>query len=121
MRRFAAIAASMAALAFASVDALAFQEMPAPSPAEASEGAPQNVPPVDPLQLGTPGTAAAAQKSDRGGLKLFRYTLMPMLNFGLDVLYGQDQQQLQLQGQRAPNLLEENGDVSVLGKVKRRF
>jgi hypothetical protein len=43
---------------------------------------------------------------------------MPKLNFGLDVLYGQDEQQLQFKG---PSTVEENGDVSVLGKVKRRF
>jgi hypothetical protein len=120
MRRVAAIAASMAALVFAGADALAFQEMPAPPPVEASESAPPNVPQIDPLYLGTPGKAEAAQNSEQGGLKLFGYTLMPELNFGLDVLYGQDQQQLQLQGQGSSQL-EENGDVSVLGKVKRRF
>jgi hypothetical protein len=51
-------------------------------------------------------------------VNVFGYNLFPKLDFGLDVLYGQDQQQLELQG---PTTLEENGDVTVLGKVKRRF
>jgi hypothetical protein len=118
MLRLAAIAALMAALSLGSGQALAFQEMPAPPPAEPSQAAPQNVLQADPLQLGTPGTGQPAPKADQGGLKVFGYTLLPKLDFGLDVLYGQDQQQLQLQ---APSTLEENGDVSVLGKVKRRF
>ena len=72
------------------------------------------------IQLGTPaGAAAPAEK--QGGLKLFGYTVLPKLDFGLDVLYGQDQQQLQLGAPDNPDTLEENGDVSVLGKVKRRF
>jgi hypothetical protein len=48
--------------------------------------------------------------------------VLPKLNFGLDVLYGQDerQQQLQLGGTQNLDSFEQN-DVSVLGKVKRRF
>ena len=72
------------------------------------------------LQLGTPA-GVAAPKEKQGGLNLFGYTVLPKLNFGLDVLYGQDQQQLQLGAPDNLDTLEENGDVSVLGKVKRRF
>jgi hypothetical protein len=120
MRRLAAIAGLTAALSLGGAQAFAFQEMPAAAPAETSQATPQAVPPAEPLKLGTPGVAAASPQGGGGGIKLFGYTLMPKLDFGLDVLYGQDQQQLQLQGQ-APSMLEENGDVSVLGKVKRRF
>jgi hypothetical protein len=121
MNRVAAIAALLAALAFAGGEALAFQEMPAPPPAGESQNAPQQAAPqVDPLQVGTPGTAQPSPKSDQGGLKMFGYTVLPKLNFGLDVLYGKDEQQLQL-GSQGPSTLEENGDISVLGKVKRRF
>ena len=81
---------------------------------------PQAAPPTAALQLGTPGGVAAPQQ-DRGGLNLFGYTVLPKLNFGLDVLYGQDQQQLQLGPTDTLGTLEENGDVTVLGKVKRRF
>ena len=114
MRGLLAIAGLTAALSFGSAPALAFQETPAPPPAEV----PQAVPPADALQLGTPGAAQTDPQADRKGLKLFGYTVLPKLDFGLDVLYGQDQQQLELQG---PTTLEENGDVTVLGKVKRRF
>ena len=54
-------------------------------------------------------------------MNLFGWTVLPKLNFGLDVLYGQDQQRLQLGNPDNLGTLEENGDVSVLGKVKRRF
>jgi hypothetical protein len=104
----------MMALSIGSDPALAFQEMPAPPPAEI----PQTAPPADALKLGSPGTAVTAPGADHGGLTLFGYTFLPKLDFGLDVLYAQDPQQLQLQG---PTTLEENGDVTVLGKVKRRF
>jgi hypothetical protein len=113
MRRLFAIAGLTAALSFGSGQALAFQEEKSPPP-EASEAAPQ----ASALQLGTPATAEGGAQADSQGLKLFGYTVLPKLDFGLDVLYGQDQEQLQLQG---PTTLEENGDVTVLGKVKRHF
>jgi hypothetical protein len=103
----------LAALSLGSAPAFAFQETPVPPPANET---PQAPPPAA-LQLGNPSGAAAPQEGN-GGLKLFGYTVLPKLNFGLDVLYGDDQQQLDLQG---PTTLDENGDVSVLGKVKRRF
>jgi hypothetical protein len=80
---------------------------------------PQVTPPVEALQLGSPA-GAGAPKEKQGGLNLFGYTVLPKLNFGLDVLYGQDQQ-LQLGAPDSLDTLEEKGDVSVLGKVKRRF
>jgi hypothetical protein len=112
MRRLAAIVGVAAALAFGSGQALAFQEEK-PPPEEAAAQVPLQAPA---MQLGTPADANA--QADPKGLKLFGYTVLPKLNFGLDVLYGQDEEQLQLQG---PTTLEENDDVTVLGKVKRRF
>jgi hypothetical protein len=117
MRKLAAIAIGMAALSFGGGHALAFQEMPAPPAAEESSAAPE----APAFQLGTPGAAQANAETERGGINLFGYKVLPKLDFGLDVLYGQDQQQLQLGGSGDPDSLEENGDVSVLGKVKRRF
>jgi len=125
MRRRAALAALLAALAFAGSNALAFQEVPPAPSVEPSDGPAghrgETTPQSDSLRLGTPQASEIA-KPEQGGLELFGYTLMPNLNFGLDLLYGQDgqQQQLQLQG-KDQNLPLENGDVSVLGKVKRRF
>jgi hypothetical protein len=118
MRRSIAIAGLMAALSFGGAPAFAFQETPVP-PASPNE-APQAPPPVEALQLGSPA-GAVAPKEKPGGLNLFGYTVLPKLNFGLDVLYGQDQQQLPLGAPDNSSTLEENGDVSVLGKVKRRF
>ena len=118
MRRLIAIPGLVVALSFGAAPAFAFQETPVP-PASPSE-APQATPPVEALQLGTPA-AAAAPHEKQGGLHLFGWTVLPKLNFGLDVLYGQDQQQLQLGTTDSLGTLEENGDVSVLGKVKRRF
>ena len=116
MRRSFAIAGLMAALSLGGGPVLAFKETPAPPPVAATEGAPQANPPA--MQLGNPG-AAADPEADRKGLKVFGYSILPKLDFGLDLLYGQEQQPLELQGQGST--LEENGDVTVLGKVKRRF
>jgi hypothetical protein len=118
MRRSIAIAGLMAALSFGGAPAFAFQETPVP-PATPGD-APQAAPPAPALQLGTPAAPAAPQEK-QGGLNLFGYTVLPKLNFGLDVLYGQDQTQLQLGAPDSLDTLEENGDVGVLGKVKRRF
>ena len=115
MRRLIAIAGLMAALSFGGAPALAFQETPIPPPADIPQASPPAKTPA--LQLGSPDAAANPQ-ADRKGVNVFGYNLFPKLDFGLDVLYGQDQQQLELQG---PTTLEENGDVTVLGKVKRRF
>ena len=118
MRRPIAIAGLMAALCFGAAPAFAFQETPVP-PATPSE-APQVTPPVEAFQLGTPAGIAAPNEK-QGGLNLFGYTVLPKLNFGLDVLYGQDQPQFQLGAPDNLDTLEESDDVSVLGKVKRRF
>lgn len=111
MRRSALIA-GLLALSLGSVPAFAFQEMPEPPPADMPAATPQ----AEALQLGTPG--GTAPETEEGGLSLFGYTVLPKFDFSVDTLYAQDQQQLDLQG---PAIIEENGDVTVLGKVKRRF
>jgi len=116
MWRSFAIAGFVAAFSLGTGPALAFQETPAPPP-EATQGTSQANPPA--LQVGTPGTAAAQPDAGSGGLKMFGYTIMPKLNFGLELLYGQEQQQMDLQ--QGSILEDENQDVTVLGKVKRRF
>lgn len=111
MRRSALIAGLLLSLGSAPV--LAFQEMPEPPPADMPSPTSQG----EALQLGTPG-GATAPEAEEGGLSLFGYTVLPKFDFSVDTLYGQDQQQLDLGG---PAIIEENGDVTVLGKVKRRF
>jgi hypothetical protein len=118
MLRVCAFAGLMAMLSLGSTPVLAFQETPVP-PAEGQEAAPAPQAAAPSLQLANPGTAPVTPADKQGGIKVFGYTLLPKLNFGLDVLYGQDEQQLQMQ--QGPTALDENGDVSVLGKVKRRF
>ena len=95
MRRSVAIASVLAALSFGSVPAFAFQETPVP-PARPRRCR-------NPLRRSTPSNSAlpappAPPKTSRADFKLFGYTVLPKLNFGLDVLYGEDEQQLQLQG-----------------------
>ncbi len=114
MRRQIAIAALIAALPLGSAPAFAFQEQPVPS--AAAEATPQAK--TAPLQLATPGVTAD-QKKDTGGLKIFGHNLFPKLDFGLELLYGQDEQQLQLE--QGPTFDDTQQDVTVLGKVKRHF
>jgi hypothetical protein len=111
--RSSAVINGLMALSLGSLPALAFQEMPEPPPADIPAATPQ----PGALQLGTPA-GETAPATEEGGLNLFGYNVLPKFDFGLDVHYGQDQQQLELQG---PDTLDENGDVTVLGKVKRRF
>jgi hypothetical protein len=102
----------LVALSLGGAPAFAFQEMPEPPPADVPGLTSQ----AGALQLGTPG-GGTAPEAEEGGLSMFGYTVLPKFDFGLDVMYGQDQQQLDLQGP----VIEDDGDVSVLGKVKRRF
>ena len=90
-----------------------------PPPAEAQE-APKAK--QQPMKLGTP-TDALQPEAESGGLFGFgllpKLNPFPKLNFGLDVLYGDKQEQLELQQQGSK--ADEGGDVSVVGKIKRRF
>src|SRR4029453_9820106 len=104
MRRSVVIA-GLVALSLGSAPALAFQEMLEPPPADIPAGTPQ----IGPLQLGAPG-GEAAPKTEEGGLSMFGYTVLPKFDFGLDVMYGQAHQTLDLQG---PITDEESGDVTV--------
>ncbi len=115
MRRPFAIAGVMAALSIGAGPALAFQQAPEAPPAEVTEAAPPSKAPA--LQVGNPNAPADASTASKG-VKLFGYSILPKLDFGLELLYGQEQEQLQLQ--QGPTF-EEYEDVTVLGKVKRRF
>src|SRR5262250_2567298 len=122
MRKMLVLAGLVAALSLGSGKAFAFQEQPVPpTTGEEAEQSTQADASAMALQLGSPNASPAAPKTDGGGLNLFGYTVLPKLNFGLDVMYGQDKQELQLGGDTDDlGTLDENGDVTVLGKVKRR-
>lgn len=120
MRGFRAISAgALAVLLTASGSAFAFQETPAAPPPEADQAtrqaAPQAVPPA--VQLQTPGVDTEQGAEQTGAV--FNFGFLPKLDFGLEVLYGdQHQQPLELQPGTFP---EDTQDVTVVGKVKRRF
>ena len=116
MRKLCAILGVMAALSFGAGSALAFQETPAPPPAAAAEGVPQAKTPPG-LHVGNPSAPADPDTVPKG-VKMFGYSILPKLDFGLELLYGQEQEQLPLQ--QGPTF-EEYEDITVLGKVKRRF
>ena len=76
MRNALGMAALMAALSFGSGQALAFQETPAPPPAEVPQAQTAD---TLALQLGTPNAVPAAPKAESGGLNLFGYSVLPKL------------------------------------------
>lgn len=123
MRRSLTIAGLLAAALLGAGPAFAFQETPAAPPAEAPDAPRANAQTMPPaMKLGTPVDALQPESEDKG---LFGFGLLPKLNpfqklnFGLDVLYGDKEQQVELPQTGAK--AEEGGDVSVVGKVKRRF
>lgn len=84
---------------------VAFQEMPEPPPQE-------DAPALQPsLQLQDQGHAA-----ESGPQKVFNFDILPRLDLGLELLYGNKQQ-----GEDQDAIADETGEVTVLGKVKRRF
>ena len=112
-RLCAAIAGLTIGLSYGtSVPAMAFQEIPVPPPDASSA---QAMPALPPLALGEPAIPTEPPKAEQ--MDVFGYTV-PKLDFGLELLYGQDAQHLDLEG--PPPALEDN-DVSVLGKIRRRF
>jgi len=110
-----AIAGLLTGLLLGATPAFSFQETPLP---QASDSEPSAEITTPAMLLGTPDSPADP-KSERKGLKLFGYKVFPKLNFGLDVLYGEETQQSEQQPN--PPTIEENDDVSVLGKIKRLF
>ncbi len=117
MRRQLTSLGLIAALSLGSAPAFAFQEEPAPPPPPAGAEAPQAK--TAPLELADPA-ATPSEKPDNGGVHVFGHTILPKLNFGLELLYGEDEPQLQLQQQSGPSF-DDSQDVTVLGKVKRHF
>jgi hypothetical protein len=114
MQTHLVIAGLITALFGSVAPAFAFQETPAPPPEPVTQ-APQAK--TTPLQLGMPGVSAD-QSADSGGVKMFGYSILPKLDFGLELLYGEDDKELQIQQGLSS---DESQDVTVLGKVKRHF
>ena len=70
------------------------------------------------MQMQTPATApASAQPAEKSGAKVLGFSILPKMDFGLELLYSQQPMELQ----QATPLQEDNEDLTVLGKVKRHF
>ncbi len=96
--------------------AVAFEQTPDAPPAAAAPAA--ATPPAPTAQLGTPAAGVAQPAPAPSGAKVFGFGILPKLDFGLELLYGDKQQQdLQLQ----QGTLPDDNDVTVLGKFKRHF
>ena len=118
MRRFCGLSiGAMAALLALTSPVFAFEELPPAPPPEAGEtapAAPQVAPPT--FQFQTPGTGIELG-ADNQAAEVFSFGILPKLDFGLELLYSDRQPELE-----QPGLLpEEAQDITVMGKVKRRF
>jgi hypothetical protein len=116
MRIGALSAGVIAFLLLGAGPALAFEE---------TREAPPAVLPVAPdakapaMQLQTPApTQAPAPTTEKSGTKLFGFSILPKLDFGLELLYSEPQA-MDLQQGSTPT--DDNEDLTVLGKVKRHF
>jgi hypothetical protein len=115
-------APAIAALLLSAGPALAFQEEAAAPVPEAAGVAPEATQPTQDgaapnLQLQAP-PSAAPESSEKKGAKIFGFNLLPKLDFGLELLYSNQPSEIQ---QLPQTQLEEQNDLTVLGKVKRHF
>ena len=115
MRIGALSAGVIAFLLLGAGSALAFEETreapPAVSPVVPDAKAPA-------MQLQTPAPAQApAPTTEKSGAKVFGFSILPKLDFGLELLYSEPQAMDLQQG----TTTDDNEDLTVLGKVKRQF
>jgi hypothetical protein len=116
MRIGALSAGIVATLVLGAEPVLAFEET-----TEAPPGALQVAPDAkDPaMQLQTPTPAQPPVPStEKSGTKLFGFSLLPKLDFGLELLYGEPRAMGLEQGGPSE---DKNDDLTVLGKIKRQF
>jgi hypothetical protein len=115
MRKPLAVLTGVTALLLAG-PASAFEQTPDAPPPAAAQAAPPAKPPT--AQLATSAAGVAQPAPAPSGAKVFGFGILPKLNFGLELLYGDKQQQdLELQ----QGALPDDNDVTVLGKFKRQF
>ena len=113
MRLRTAIGLTMTVLLVGTVSALAFQQEQAPPMEEPARLAPSDNDPG--LALGAPAGKEAGKKEGGG---IFGFGIWSKLNFGLDLLYSEQPEELQ---ESSGTVEEEQDDVSVLAKIKRLF
>ena len=114
MRNRALAAGVIAALSIWAAPAFAFEETKEAAP-EVLQLAPEAKDLAVQLQTPATGTVQAPEKSV--GAKIFGFSILPKLDFGLELLYSEPQA-ADLQQVTPP---EDNEDLTVFGKVKRQF
>jgi hypothetical protein len=119
MRRALTVSAGViTALVVGAGPAFAFQETPAAPSPDAMQVAPKAVAPA--LNLQGPATGPAQPAEKKSG-KVFGFSALPKLDFGLELLYGDQPLALQQDTTLPEGAIPDDSDVTVLGKVKRHF
>jgi hypothetical protein len=119
MRRALTVSAGViTALVVGAGPAFAFQETPAAPSPDAMQVAPKAVAPA--LNLQGPATGPAQPAEKKSG-KVFGFSALPKLDFGLELLYGDKPLALQQDTTLPEGAIPDDSDVTVLGKVKRHF
>ena len=116
--RLTNVQAALLALLVASVPALAFQESkvaPSEQPASSAPIAPQvQMPDAKPgIQLSTPEAGKGTEVRIPG---LGKLGVLPKLDFGLDILYGANDDRRQLPGSQGTS-----DELTVRGTIKHKF
>jgi hypothetical protein len=116
MRNRALAVGVTAALLIWAAPAFAFEETKEAAP-EVLQLAPEAKDPAMQLQTQTPATGTVQAPEKSVGAKIFGFSILPKLDFGLELLYSEPQA-ADLQQVTPP---EDNEDLTVFGKVKRQF
>jgi hypothetical protein len=104
------------AVLFVAGAAFAFEQTPEAPPAQSNAASP---PGQNSATLNAPATGAGEPQTPAADTEVFGFGILPKLDFGLELLYGDKQQQsLQLE-QQGP--VSEDNDVTIVGKIKRHF
>jgi hypothetical protein len=114
MRRVGAISAGLlSALLIGAGSAMAFEQTPEAPVVQAAPAVPAAKAPAAALQSPAQGPASSPEKKSA---TVFGFSLLPKLDFGLELLFSQQP------GELPPSVQpEESDDLTVLGKVKRSF
>jgi hypothetical protein len=116
MRIVALWAGVVATLVLGAGPVLAFEETSEAPPA-VLRVAPDAKDPAMQLQTPTP-VQPPGPSPEKSGTKLFGFSLLPKLDFGLELLYSEPRAMDLQQGTPSE---DNNDDLTVLGKVKRQF
>lgn len=109
------------ALAVASTSAVAFQEQPGagpganPAPAAKADAEPKN------LDLNVPPPAAKPEGTEISIPGLGKLGVLPKMDFGLELLYGVNEQPKQQDADPAAQQVPADTDLTIRGSIKKSF